>query len=340
MLNYIWGHLKNMEDKNILYIYTGNHRVHRGFANTITKNIVKSSWILPRNYGIYFNEGEFFKPIILRMFGFIPRKSKIIALFSDPRLFYFDKGIKFNIKKQKLEKYPKIRWFLFKFLLKKLDGAICSGEFQKSLLKKYFNGPIRVVWPFISKEKYIKLKRIKPTLNEKNILFITTGDDYYCKGFDFLVDIFDSLKKEFPRLTLFVLGDFKVNEKWRKKGVCFEGFRNVEDYFKKSSLTVHFGRGEGFGVNILESLLAGVPTMVSKYTGAKEVVEKINPHLVIPLNKDIVINKIKEYFYLNKKDRYILSRKGKKIASLFSEERILKQFPEEFRKLIKAIHNT
>lgn len=326
-----------MPKKKILFLYTGGHRVHKEFARGVTKDSKSSCWKLPKDYDFYFNEGEFFKPVFLRMFGLINKQSKIIALFSDPRLFYFDKKIRFNTKKQKLEKYPLLRRSLFKFVLKKLDGAICVGKFQRDLLRKYFKGPIKVVYPFIEEKKQKKINTIKPSLKDENVLFVTTWGDHYCKGLDFVIEIFDELKRKLPNIKMYILGKVNRIEGGDKEGLFFEGFKKIENYLKKSSLTIHFGRGESFGINILESLLAGVPTIVSEYTGAKEVVEKINPKFVVPLDKKTAIKAILDYFNLSKEKKKRLSLRGRKLASDFKKANQTKNFKKKFEELIYEI---
>ena len=68
----------------------------------------------------------------------------------------------------------------------------------------------------------------------------------------------------------------EVKKEWKSKGVYFEGYQNINPYLKKCSLSLHLGRGEAFGINILETMLVGIPTIVSKYTGAKYAVACIN----------------------------------------------------------------
>ena len=125
-----------IKNKKILYLYTGDHPVHRKFAESISADIKEMSWNVPRGYDIYFSEGEFYKLIVLRMIGKLSRNSKIINLFSDPRLFYLDKKIRFNIEKGKIEKKSEIKTFIFKILINKLDGVVCVGKFEENLLKK------------------------------------------------------------------------------------------------------------------------------------------------------------------------------------------------------------
>ena len=77
-----------MNNKKILYLYTGNHIIHRKFAQSVDAKIIPMTWKIPKSYNIYFTEGEFFKPVILRIFGLIKKKSKIINLENVNFTFY------------------------------------------------------------------------------------------------------------------------------------------------------------------------------------------------------------------------------------------------------------
>ena len=128
-----------------------------------------------------------------------------------------------------------------------------------------------------------------------------------------------------------------MRKEWQQEGVYFEGEKNIYPYLKKCSLSLHLGRGESFGINILETMLAGVPTIVSNYTGAKQVVTKVNKKLVVPLSKEIVSKKVVDYFNLNSKKKRALSKKRRKIATKFNENEMLKSFKKQFSEFIIQI---
>ncbi len=243
-------------DKKILFVDLGKkpHPIHRKFANTVTKNFAGASWNLPKNYNIfswklqknydiYLIESGLIRPVLLRMFGMINKESKLINIFADPRLFYLDQKEFFDLKKNKTRSYPFWRLFLNKFLLNQIDGALFVGKFSGDLFRKQNKKiPIRVTYSFIPKETYKKIIKIKPSLQNHNILFIGHGPDSYCKGIDSLIEVFKTIKKKLPDAKLYILGDWTVRKKWKSKDVYFEGNRNIIPYLQKCSLAVHLGR--------------------------------------------------------------------------------------------------
>ena len=328
-------------DKKIIFLYTGGHPVHLDFAKSIKADIKKLSWKLPKDYDIYLTEGGFVKVIILRMFGLINRKIKIINLFTDPRLFYLNKKIFLDLEKDKVKKYPEWRLFLSKILVKKLDGAICVGEFEEELLKKITKKvPSEVVYPFTTDKRYNNFQKIKNKYSNKNLLFIGNGPDYYYKGVDILIETFKIAREKIPELKLYIVGYLRIKKEWRVDGVYFKGKKkDISNYLKNSSLYVHMGRGEAFGITILKAMLAGIPTLVSEYTGAKEVLEKVDKDFISPLNKNLISKRIINYFNLNLKKKKTLSKKSRITARKFDEKEMLRSFKEKFQVLLREAYH-
>ena len=329
-----------ISNKRIVFVYDLLHPLHVKFMKSVGCDFTPLSQKIPKKYEIYIVEGTYIKPILMRKIGKISRDKKIVTLISDPRLFYLSIGKKFDFKREIIVKYPKFRSLIAKRLLKELDGVICTSELTASLFRKFNKkSPLMITPGFVFKESFKKISKIKPNLSNKNILFIGYGPDFYCKGLDLLIESFKEVKKKIPDANLYILGRWKIKKEWVYEGVHFEGEQNVLHYLKKCSLSVHLGRGEAFGINILETMLAGIPTLVSEYTGAKQVVKIADKKLVIPLKRDIVVKRVVDYFKssLNYKER--LSKKCKKTAKEFNEEKILKEFKKNFTGFIKQIRN-
>ena len=323
------------ENKKILYLYTGDHPIHHKFAEAIGADRRKVSWDIPKGYDIYFSEGEFFKLIILRMIGKLNKTSKIINLFSDPRLYYLDKKIRFDVGKNKIMKKSGLKTFIFKYLMKKLDGAICVGQFQEKLLKKYYSGPIEKVDIFIDKNFHKRLLKMKHKLLEKKIFIIAIGPDFYYKGVDLLIKIANKNRD----IDFTICGksyDNFIRDNDIPENVKFVGkLTSLEIYnvFRNNSLYVHLGRGEAFGITIIEAMAAGLPCIVSDITGAKEAVEKVNPKFVLPLDGKLITEKIREYFDMSLKEKQEISKRFKEESKFYNEERHLKNFKKQFFEL-------
>lgn len=326
-------------NKKIAFVYDLLHPLHVKFLKSIDCDFIPLSKKIPQNYDLYIVEGTYIKPILMKKLGKINKDKKIVTLFSDPRLFYLHIDKKFDFKKEKMVKYPKWRSIIAKKFIKELDGAICIGDFSKSLFRKFNKkSPVLNVPAFVFKEKAKTLVKIKPNLSNHNILFIGHGPDYHVKGIDLLIEVFKDIKNKFPDTKLYILGKWKVRNEWKVEGVHFEGTKDIVPYLKKSSLSIHLGRGESFGINILEAMLAGIPTIVSKYTGAKQALGKVDKRFVVPLNKWVISKKIIEYFNLDLKKKKSLSKKNKNIARKFNEKKMLKTFRKQFQNLIKDIY--
>lgn len=327
-------------NKKILYLYTGDHPVHRKFAESIGADIREMSWEIPKGYDVYFSEGEFFRLVVLKMVRKLDKSSKIINLFSDPRLFYLDRKIEFDISRGKIKRKSSLKSFIFKILMNKLDGVIYVGKFEGNLLKKYYSGPSKRVDVFIDKDFHEKLLKLGPKPINKKVLFIGHGPDVYCKGIDLLIKV----ARDNKDIDFTIVG--KSYEKFIRdnlipKNVKFSGgLKSHEIYklLKDSSLYIHLGRGEAFGIVVLEAMAAELPCMVSEFMGAKEAVEKVNPDFVVPLNRVIISGKIAEYFNKTLVERKILSKRFREQSKFYSEEKQLQNFTKQFEGLIKEVY--
>lgn len=328
-----------MENKRIAFIYDKLHPLHKKFFKSINCDFFPLFKDLPKNYDIYVFEGTYIKPILLKKIGKVPKNAKIITLFSDPRLFYLYTKRMFNLRKEKMIKYPIWRAIIAKKFLKELDGAICTSQLTAELFKKFNKkSPVIVTPGFVFKENANKISKIKPNLENHNILFIGHGPDYNVKGIDIMIESFREVKKDFPDSKLYILGKWEIKKKWKSKDVLFEGEKDIMPYLKKCSLSIHLGRGESFGINVIETMLAGIPTMVSDYTGAKDIVEKAGKDLVVSLDKGRISKRIENYFNSDLKEKEKTSKECRNIAGKYNEKDMLNNFKKKFDKLIKEIY--
>ncbi|MBS3087471.1 glycosyltransferase [Candidatus Pacearchaeota archaeon] len=334
-------------DKKILFICDNPpHWLHESYAKSINadffvyptkdhKESLKTIVKIPKDYDIYLTEGFFNYISLLKAIGCLKKHVIIINIFSDPRLFQLYTDKKFNIKKAELQKYPFIQKQIVKRNLKKLDGAICISELSSWLFRKFNKkNHILVIPAFVSDKRYMTLQKNIPRLSSHNILFIGHGPDWHYKGIDLMINSFIKIKKLFPDAKLFILGEWIIKEEWLSDGVFFEGFQDIKPYLKKCSLSLHLGRGEGFGINVLETMLSGIPTIVSNYTGAEQAIRKVGEELVTPLNEKIIVDRVLGYFNSNIKKKKLLSKKSRSVAREFQKNKILKIFRKKFNKLI------
>lgn len=324
------------KNKKILFLYKGGHPVHLSFAKAINADIKKISWSIPKGYDIYISESDYLRPAILKILKRFNKSSKIIGFFADPRLYYLNKKRFFDVSKKKIRKYPSLKRWISIYLLKKLDGAICIGKFERDLFHNFCKKiPVIVIYGFVGGKKKDILQKISPNLSSNNILYIGNGPDYYCKGLDIARKSFKNVFLRFPEKTFTIVG------KWDLKsdvGEIFVGQQNIERYLKNASLVIHPGRGDTFPVSTIESMMAGIPIIVSKETGTKEIVEKVEREYIVDLDSEQIAKKIIRYLELPLINKKKISSKFRKIAKNFEEKKILNYFKQQFFDFLEEIY--
>ena len=123
-----------MKDEKIIFLHVGGHYVHRAFAKSVTSNFVDiTKESIPKDYDIYLIEASYYKIALMKLFGIINRKSKIINIFADPRLFYLKYDKQFDFNANKIKKLNCFKRMFKRYFIKKLDGAMVEGDFKKLL---------------------------------------------------------------------------------------------------------------------------------------------------------------------------------------------------------------
>jgi len=329
--------------KNIFFLYYAPHPFHKSLADIVgavdldilsNKNSTLKRIFSYLNYtfnsssdDILLCEGTFLIPSLFKLLPIKRFNKTIINISADPKLFYI-----------KIKRVNFLKRILHLLAIPKVDLFICIGNMEKDILKEiYPKAKYIVAYPFIDEERYKYLLNI-PVKNEfnHNILFIGNGPDYFCKGLDILVGAFKIVKKEFEDSQLFILGNWnkEIIDSFSYEGINFVGFSDIYEYIQKSSLYVHLGRGEVFSISTLESLLGGIPSIVSEYTGAKEVVRELREDFVLPLDSKRVAEKIIEYFNLPKDEKIILSLKAKELGKRFKKEIVLEDFMKKWKGMV------
>lgn len=231
--------------------------------------------------------------------------SKIITINSDTFFTDYNKSTGFK------RKY--MTW-----LISYLDGMISSSNWVKNISP--LDIPSKVVYPYCD---YKRFSKVKPNYKSNNVICVGTGIN--TKGTDIAINEFSNYTK---KGSLFICGHIKPIKSLKiPKRVYLLGRIKPEPTMGDSSIFLNASRHEAFGVNILEGMSAGLPTIVTENCGAKELVDK---RLVVK-EKDIG-KKILE-LQSNKALRIKLGKKSKILAKAYSKKKSL----DYFKKAVKDI---
>ena len=305
-----------------------------------------ASWLLNsvffqnvRQYDVILAEGMHVPPVIMKKLRILRPDQKIAGIMGDECLFFMKTGW-YSPKTQKLLSYA----------LGHYDALICMCEFQAELARAIFDGKKRSPKILIAHE-IISLERPKPienvgfTLDGHRLLFVAHGPSGwrgFYKGIETLLQTFKLVAEKYHDARLTVIGDWDeeyVDDLLGQTGnmdsnIEFVGRqKDLPSFFNNSDLCVHLTNGDAFPIATLEAIRAGLPTIVSDLTGTKEVVEKVDAKLVVPMNPQVASETICWYFELSPDEREAISDKGREVMLQYTAE---KGF-EEFRQAVNSL---
>lgn len=293
------------------------------------KDLIIDILKIPRDYDVYLSETIFIIPVMAKILRIIPKEAKIINIVADPVIY--------NMVNKTKNKLP---YFLNKFLLKKVDGFIFVGPFGYLLNKIGIEKPKIEIFGGVNDYLFRKLIKVKHKKFNHNIIFIgnVTPNRIKYKGIDIVIEALKKVIKYYPDTKFFITGNSYINKNY--PFVIFTGYKKLEEELKlsKFSLAIFMGRGDTFPIGALEAMLAGIPTIVSKDTGVKVIVNKVDPSFVSKLNSDELALKILKVFKMNNHKKNILSKKFRMEAMKFKESEQVNNFKNQYRKLLSKIN--
>jgi glycosyltransferase involved in cell wall biosynthesis len=342
----------------------GPHPMHRKFAELVNaefhfvdfkmrwqdknKSILYRviSWLVcaitfpsKKKYNIFLVDNLHFMPVLMKKLRFINRKQKIVAHMGSHTLYFMY-----------AHKFSKLTELAHKWALKNYDALICEGEMAEMLVNKILGNKSPKLYTIINgipSEHFPKEeKKILP--NNKNILFIGHVPDkgrIWYKGLDLMISAFVKAKAKDSSLTFTIVGECdeffisELSKNYSKKilaSIYFEEETpDLKKYLNNASLYLHCARGEAYGLTILIAMSYGLPTLISEWTGAKEIVEQIDKKFITPLDSELIAEKILWYFKLTQEEKQTFSLKFKNIIQNYTEEKALSNFKERFSQIEK-----
>jgi len=103
------------------------------------------------------------------------------------------------------------------------------------------------------------------------------------KGVDVAVRALALVRKRHPDAVLVVLGEGPERSRLAGDGVYLPGrVGDVAAWYRRAELLVHPARWEGFGLGVLEAMLAGLPVAASRVSSLPELVADGETGLLVP----------------------------------------------------------
>ncbi len=125
---------------------------------------------------------------------------------------------------------------------------------------------------FLFDETNHKKKRKELSIGENDFVICHVGSFQKVKNHTFLIDVFESIHKQFPNSILLLIGDGelrkiiekKCQEKDIEQSVKFLGVRSdVSDLLQASDLLIFPSLFEGLPVTLIEAQCTGIPCLIS-----------------------------------------------------------------------------
>lgn len=200
---------------------------------------------------------------------------------------------------------------------------------------------IKTIPSAIQDDIRVSLLWVSADLAAKQIVFIGNGPSGWrgwYKGLDLFVESVMLAGHHIEGLSAIIVGSWDDEYRWQTlqnagyndESPCeirFVGYQTkITNFLSESSLYVHLGRGEAFGISVIEAMLSGLPAIVSECTGACEAVEQVDRRFVVPLDPQEAANRILWYVALTFDKKVKYSEYARSVASTYIMERACESF--------------
>lgn len=355
----------------IIYLHgrPSAHPLHASLASSVTDNFdyidrpirwqdrkapqflnflacVINAFLFPhkKKYDFFLIDNLHFTPVFLKKLGLISTSQKIVVHLGSHTLFFMASG-----------RFSRITNFLHKWALNQYDAVICEGNYSFNVAKSLIHNPDVLVYESfigIPQARQTQLNNIQFNVASKNILIIAGGPNEFrkhYKGLDLMINGFFIASEKHPELKLHIIGDWSdsviepIMNKYsteQKTLVTFHGKQpHVEHFFDATGLCIHCTRGDAFPTSTMETMSAGIPTIVSDITGTKQIVSHVSGKFVVKPDSTEIANAILWYFNLEESEKLKLSTLSKNCAAPYTGENALVRYKEIFTQITGVFQN-
>lgn len=304
-----WGQL--ISDKQIAIIPRWLPHKWR-FIRPITQFFSVLSALYTPRADTYFLEGFMcIIPAYLRK----RKDTKIIVINSDTTFLY-------------APKWKGFKGWIYRKMLPHIDGFISTSTLMRDYADQHHKVPNWIASPYVD-ERFFRYKA------DKGDVMIQIGGLRESKGIDMAIEVQKELGN---RLIL-------AGPVLEKK---YENVKDIEDievtgwtdspevYLQQAGIYINFAQLEPFGVGVLEGMAAGLIPLVSEHCGVKDAVEAVDHRLVVPLDKKVIVNRLK--WLMGSEERAMLSARAKRVASRYTKDESMKQFLQAFTQVEAGVY--
>jgi glycosyltransferase involved in cell wall biosynthesis len=191
------------------------------------------------------------------------------------------------------------------------------------------------------------LRANRPTLDSKLIVCIANGPGgwrTWYKGIDLLIQAFERVATKHRDARLAVAGEWAApaiaellaHLRAGRERVRFVGPQtDLLPLLQKAALYLHLGRGDAFPLSVLEALCAGVPAIVSEWTGTRQAVREVDQTLVVALDPSAAAARVDAYLTASSETRSRLGDAARRVGCTYTETQAIKAF----QAAVASLHN-
>ncbi len=252
-----------------------------------------------------------------------------------------------------------LKFSLFHQLILSLEKGLFEGdrckkiiaisEMVKKDIQKHYRTPdqkIAVVYNGVALKKFHpdnrsrfrKAIRDSLNINEGTVMVLFVGSGFERKGLRFLVQSLKYWKEKGWRLVLMGKGDWEpytayASAEDREKVICLAPVDDIEKYYAAADIFALPSIYEPFGNANLEALASGLPCVISRRSGAAEIVTHGRNALVLedPSDPEEIAMHVNRLF--DRPVREAMGAEARALAEKFTPERNAEEMEKIYREV-------
>jgi glycosyltransferase involved in cell wall biosynthesis len=268
------------------------------------------------SWDVFIGDGPQYLPLVMKRLRLLRRDQLVLPYLAGEFSYFLATG-----------HYGPRKTRLLTALLRQWDGYLCVGEMVADLTRRVLpaarHADIFTFQNFIREARAREMAEVDARLQDEHVVFVGNGPGgfrVFYKGLDLLLEAIARARSSLPRLACSIVGEWSEETRRALRdhcgGVRWLGQRDdLGPVFRAASLYVHCGRGDAWPNTVMEAMAAGVPALVSEWTGGHEFVSLVEPRLVAPLASSVFAERIAWYFGLATAERRALGARGRDIVT-------------------------